>query len=185
MGNGIQAIVSKVLEEYESIVIEASREAAHKGQKNAMEKAKKCLQEYYNAYSPEMYQRKHALQRAISPYWSDSYGGGTASITIGVRYNAGMLAGAYKSNSAYHQTGNTWKVVSEEVKRDSKLFSSDYGKPEPDWILGNYLEGEHGGVYNDGQGTEEKMKKYFETVLPKRIVSYFEEAVLNAAISKI
>ena len=186
MGNSIEAAVNEVLKEYEAIVLEATKEAAHKGQEDAIKKAKQCLQEYYE-WQPEMYDRKYALKRAITPYWGDRTSSSMASITIGVRYNAGALKGAYKSNSKWHQTGDTWRSVPLEYRFNpySKNFSNDYGRPDPNWILENYLAGEHGGVHKDAQGTEEKMNKYFDNELPDRIVSYMEAALFGAVAKRL
>lgn len=195
MGKTIESIVDEVLKEYGNIVLEATKEAAHKGQKDVMKKAKRYLKEYYNAYPPEMYQRKYALQRAITPYWGDSTTSNMASITIGVKYNAGALKGAYRSNSKWHQSGDVWKSVPANLKinmtrgvqfdDNQRDFFGNFGTPEPNWILDNYLRGEHGGYYNDGRGTAEKMDKFFDGELQYRIAKYMEKALFGAAIKRM
>ena len=144
-----------------------------------------------------MYQRKYALKRAITPYWGDRTSSGMASITIGVRYNASGLKGAYKSNSRWHQTGDVWRSVPDNLKFDAfgkrisfnndqqSDFFGSFGKPDPNWILDRYLEGSHGGYHRDSQGTEEKMNKYFDTELPDRIVSYMETAIFSAVAKRL
>ena len=180
MGNSIEAVVSEILKDYENIILEATKEAAHKGQEDIMKKAKKFLQEYYKAYTPERYKRQYALQHSIVPYWKNNSNGTIASFAIGVEYDPSALEGVYRSESKYHQSGNVWKIVPKEVKRDPALFSDDFGTPEPDWILDNYLKGEHGGVYNDRKGTGEKMTKFFDNELPDRIATYMRNAIFDA-----
>lgn len=187
MGSDITGILKAIVEDYKAIALDAAKEAAHKGQEDVMNEAKKYLQEYYAAYSPRMYKRKYALRRAMMPYWGDRSNGSGVSITIGITYNAGALKGAYRSNSAWHQSGSTWKSVPRKYRFNpySKNFSSDYGTPDPNWILDNYLKGEHGGVYNDGQGTEEKMNKFFDNELPNRVEEYFRTALFTAIASRL
>lgn len=185
MGNGVEGVLNEILRDYKAIALAAVKEAAHKGQDDIMKEAKQYLQEYYSNYTPSMYQRKHALRRAIMPYWADRSSSSSASITIGVQYNAGALNGAYTSNSKYHKSGGEWKVVPDNVRYNSDLFSSDFGTPESDWILENYLQGEHGGYYNDGMGTEEKMNKFLDNELPARIEKYMQEALISAISSRL
>ena len=185
MGNGIEGVLNEILRDYKAIALAAAKEAAHKGQDDIMKEAKQYLQEYYNSYTPSMYQRKNALRRAIMPYWADRSNSSSASITIGVQYNAGALKGAYRSNSKYHQSGDVWKIVPNNVRYNSDLFSSDFGTPDPNWILDNYLKGEHGGYYNDGMGTEEKMNKFLDNELPARIEKYMQTALINAISSRL
>ena len=187
MGSDITGVLKAIVDNYKTIALDAAKEAAHKGQKNVMDEAKKYLQEYYTAYSPDMYKRKYALKRAIMPYWADRSSGNGVSITIGVTYNAGALKGAYKSNSAWHQSGGAWRSVPLEYRFNpySKNFSSDYGTPDPNWILDNYLKGEHGGVYNDGQGTETKMNNFLDNELQDRIAEYMQSALFGAIASRL
>ena len=187
MGSDITGALKAIVADCKAIALEAAKDAAHKGQKDVMDEENKYLQEYYSAYSPKMYQRKHALRRAMMPYWGDKSGTSSVSITIGITYNAGALKGAYRSNSAWHQSGSVWKTVplNKRFNPYSKDFSSDYGIPDPNWILDNYLAGEHGGVYNDGQGTEEKMNKFFDNKLPNQVEEYFRTALFTAIASRL
>ena len=185
MGNNVSGVLNGILEDYKAIALEAVKDAAHKGQKDVMNEAKRYLEEYYSNYNPKMYTRKYALKRAILPYWGDKSGGNGVSISIGVQYNAGALKGAYRSNSAYHQSGGVWRSVPDGVRHNSDLFSSDFGTPDPNWILDNYLAGEHGGYYSDGQGTEEKMTRFFDNELPKRLETYIQNSLLGAIASRL
>lgn len=187
MGNNIDGVLNKILQDYKAIALEAVKDAAHKGQQDIMEEAKKCLQEYYSSYNPKMYKRKYALKRAIMPYWGDGSNNKGVSVTIGVTYNAGALKGAYRSNSKWHQTGDAWRSVPLEYRFNPYVdnFSSDYGIPDPNWILENYLQGEHGGVYNDGQGTWDKMETFFNKELPDRINTYIRSSLVTAIASRL
>ena len=194
MGNSIEAAVNEVLKEYKSIVLEATKEAAHKGQEDAIKKAKQCLREYYR-WQPKMYKRTRSLHKAMFPYWGDRSSSSMASITIGVRYNAAALQGIYESNSKWHQTGSVWRSVPNSLKvgmtkgvnfddNQSDFFGS-FGKPEPNYILDNYLEGIHGEAHMDPQGTAEKMDRYFDNELPNLVAQYMETALFNAVAKRL
>lgn len=184
MGDNIEKVLNGILENYKAVALEAVKDAAHKGQEDIMKEAKNYLDEYYKNYRPKVYKRKYALKRAILPYWSDKSGSKGISISIGVQYNAGALKGAYKSNSKFHQSGDVWKSVPWKVRNDPKMFSSDFGVPDPNWILENYMQGIHPWGQTDGQDTEEKMNKFFDEELPNRLEKYVQTAIFNAIDSK-
>jgi hypothetical protein len=192
MGNSIEAVVNKILQDYENIILEATREAAHKGQEDVMKEAEQYLQEYYK-WQPRMYKRTHRLKHAMSPYNKEDFRGNSAFITIGVEYDSGALQGFYKSNSKWHQSGDVWRSVretfgslySKSTRNSSPYFSSDFGVPEPDWILDNYLQGEHGGYHRDAMGTADKMNKFIDNELPSRIEGYMQSAIIGALKSRM
>lgn len=191
MGNNIEAFVAKILDDYENIILEATREAAHKGQEDVMKEAEQYLQEYYQ-WQPAMYKRTHRLKHAMSPYEKESVQGDSAIMTIGVEYDPGALKGFYKSGSKWHQSGDVWRSVretfgslySKSTRESSLYFSSDFGTPEPHWILENYLQGEHGGYHKDAMGTADKLNRFIDNELPSRIEGYMQSAIMGALKSR-
>lgn len=182
MGNNIDKVFNEILKDYEAIAMDAIKDAAHKGQKDIMDEAKKYLNKYYKNYKPKMYKRTYRLKRAIIPYWSDRSNGKKILISIGVQYNAAALKGAYRSNSPYHQYGDEWISVSKSNKR---AFSADYGIPEPTWILDNYLAGIHPWAKTDSEGTYDLMSKFFDDELPRHIEEYISGSLVNAFLSRL
>ena len=127
-----------------------------------------------------MYKRTYRLRRAILPYWADRSTGKNIAIEVGVQYKSSALAGAYRSHSKYHQSGSTWKQV---TNRDSA--GTDNGIPEPDWILNNFLEGYHPWAQQDDESTNSLMEEFFEIQLPGRIGQYVQEELFNAIAGKL
>ena len=194
MGNSITTVVNKILEDYENIILDATKEAAHKGQEDIMKEAKRYLQEYYN-WRPKMYKRTRNLQRAMSPYSDNTVQGNTAFFTIGVEYDPDLLKGFYKSNSKWHQSGNVWKSVPDSLKigmtKGVKFegaqaeFFGNFGTPEPEYILGNYLEGIHGEAHMDTRSPADKLDNFFKNELPDRIEAYMQSAIVGALKSRM
>lgn len=185
MGNNVEGVLDEILKDYKALARQAVKDAAHKGQKDIMKEAKNYLKEYYASYSPRMYKRTKSLQRAIVPVWGNGSSKNNILIEFGVEYDAGALEGVYKSNSKYHQSGDVWKIVPNDVRKNSSLFSPDYGTPEADWILENFLRGEHGGMQRDFNATYTLMTDFFENELPRRIESYIESALFGAVVKKL
>lgn len=174
-GASIEAALNAAIQNYMSISIQAAKDAAHQIQGAIVKEAYDYLARYYSNYSPRMYDRQYKLRRTIMPYWSSSSGKNSISITVGVQYSSGALAGAYKSNSRFHQTGNTWRVVT-----DYSDLSNDYGMPEGSYILDKFLMGEHPNAVTDSESTQSLMEEYFNNVIPGMIDNLFFSAVLGA-----
>ena len=138
------------------------------------------LQKYYTNYTPKRYNRTHRLKRAILPYWADKTGKNGISIEVGVQYKSSALKGAYRSNSSWHQSGDTWRSVTDRSK-----FSSDNGIPEPEWILNNFLEGVHPWAQTDGESTNSLMEEFFDNELPNRINQYVQDELFAAITSRL
>lgn len=201
MAKDINAIFEDIINDAASVAVAAVKNASNQVQKDVCEQAEKNLKKYYSSYSPSMYQRTNKLRRAILPYYADRSSAKNIRIEVGVQYNAGALAGAYKSNSWYHQGGGNW------VSRNNGNFnfnSSSNGIPQPDWILSNFLEGVHPrtkyiGWIDEDSGRERRdyvydpvetesqydlMKNYFDTVLMDKIDGYVASAIEGAILSK-
>lgn len=174
-GGSIEAALRKAINNYMSLSLDAAKDAAHQIQGAIMKEAYDYLARYYANYSPSMYDRQYKLRRSIMPYWKDSSGSNSISITVGVKYSSGALAGAYRSNSRFHQTGDTWRVV-----EDYSDVSSDYGRPEGSWILNNFLLGIHPPAAQDAESTQSLMEDYFNNVIPGMVNDLFFSAILGA-----
>lgn len=173
---------ASIIKDCQAIAIEAVGNAAQLVQIDIVNEAKSYLQKYYGSYRPRRYKRTNYLQNAITPVFERSAGKQTASFEIGVEYDSSKLVGHYKSNSRYHQSGDTW------VSRTSGGFNFDSqsnGIPQPDWILSNFLEGEHGGYHKDSESTNSLMEDFFEIQLPKRIEQYVQNELFAAITSRL
>lgn len=181
MAQSIDDAFAAIIKDCQAVAVEAVKNAAKKTQNDIVKEADSYLQKYYSNYpNPKMYNRTYRLKRAIAPYWADRTGKNGVSIEVGVQYKSSALKGAYRSNSAWHQSGDVWKSVTE-----GSPFSSDNGIPEPDWILGNFLEGVHPWAQTDSEFTNTLMEEFFDTKLPGRIEQYVSEALFAAITSRL
>lgn len=197
-GKSLDDILSEIIEDYQAVATKAIKSAAKKVQDDVVKEAYSYLQEYYNNYpNPKRYKRTNRLRRAITPYWADRTGKNGISIEVGVQYSSSGLKGAYRSNSWYHQSGDKW------VSRLDGSFnfnSMNNGIPEPEWILDNFLKGEHpiskrieqNGYYRyeyapkvDKDSTESLMEEFFDTQLPERINKYVQDELFNTLTSML
>ena len=186
MGKNVDSVLDGVLKDTKKLATKAVNSAAHKGQKDIMEEAKDYLKKYYASYTPQIYKRTRNLKKAIVPIFNDKTTDDKIEIEIGVEYDPGLLKGIYQSKSRYHQSGDVWKVVPESVKKDSSLFSSDYGMPEPEWILENFLSGEHGGAhYDPSVATNVLMPNFFDNELRDKLNKYVQDAFLETVINRL
>lgn len=180
-GQSIDAVFAAILEDCQAVAVEAVKSAAKKTQNDIVKEAKNYLQKYYSNYpKPKVYKRTYRLKRAITPYWADRSGKNGISIEVGVQYNSSALKGAYRSNSKWHQSGDTWKSVAK-----GQVLSADNGIPEPDWILNNFLEGIHPWAQDDRESTNSLMQEFFDNQLPNHIEQYVQEGLFNAITSRL
>jgi hypothetical protein len=175
-------VFDDILNNSQEIVVKAVKNAALKAQNDVIKEAKTYLQEYYSNFSPKMYKRTYRLKRAILPYWADRSSGGKVAIEVGVQYKASALKGAYRSNSWYHQHGDVWI---DRMRGDFNYNSPNNGIPEPEWILNNFLHGQHGGYQQDFNSTITLMEEFFENELPNRIGQYVESELFAAITSRL
>ena len=138
------------------------------------------MKKYYNNYSPKIYKRTFYLKNAITPVFEDKSTKDSISIDVGVKYDSSKLKGHYKSNSRFHQSGDVWKEVT-----DHSHVTSDNGIPEPEWIMGNFLEGVHPWAQTDGESTNTLMEEFFDTKLPNHIDQYVQKALFAAITSRL
>ena len=178
----LDAAFASIIKDCQAIAIEAVGNAAKKVKTDVVKEAESYLQRYYNNYNPRRYKRTNYLQNAITPIFEQMIGNKNASFEIGVEYDSSKLIGHYKSNSWYHQSGGDW------ISRNSSGFnftSQSNGIPQPDWILTNFLEGEHGGYHKDSESTNSLMEEFFEIQLPKRIEQYVQNELFAAITSRL
>ena len=180
----IEKAFKKIEKDFIEISKKAAKEAANKAQADIRKKADQFIDEYYSEYSPKVYKkRKKALYHLVENFYQETATGDGIMIEFGVWYDANKIAGMHKSNSRYHQSGETW------VSRLSSEFSfdsSDNGIPEPEWITEKFLSGIHpSGLIGDEGGaqytsSDEKMQRFFDKELNDKISSYMNDALLNA-----
>lgn len=177
---GLDAAFAAIIKDCQAVAVEAVKNAAKKTQKDILKEADNYLQRYYSNYTPKRYKRTHQLQNAIKPVIEDHSTGASTSIEVGVEYDSSALKGAYRSNSRWHQSGGAWKSVV-----DYTDFSSDNGIPEPEWIMGNFLEGIHPWAQTDGESTNSLMEEFFDIQLAGRIEKYVQEELFAAITSRL
>lgn len=184
-GQSIDAVFDGIIKDCQAIAAEAVKNAAKKVQDDVLKEAENYLQKYYSNYNPKRYRpRSKQLQKSITPVLEDHSSNASISIEVGVEYDSSKLKGAYHSNSPWHQSGNTWRVVTADRKKNGP-FSSDNGIPEPEWIMNNFLEGVHPWAQRDKDSTDSLMKKFFDTQLPNRIGQYVQDELFSVIISRL
>ena len=179
-GQSIDAVFDEIIKDCQAVATEAAKNAAKKVQDDVIKEAESYLQHYYNNYHPKKYKRTYQLKNSIVPVIEDSSGKNGISIEVGVEYDSSKLKGAYHSNSPWHQSGETWRSVADYSK-----FSSDNGIPQPDWILDNFLKGEHGGYQRDFNATYTLMMDFFDNQLPNKIDKYVQEELFNVITRRL
>lgn len=178
----IDAVFATIVKDCQAIAIKSVKNAAKTAQDDILKEANSYLQLYYNNYNPRRYRRTNRLKRAILPYWADKTNKNGVSIEVGVQYNFSALKGIYKSNSWYHQNGDTWI---DRMRGDFNFNSPNNGVPEPEWILDNFLKGEHGGAQRDFNGTYTLMPKFLEKQLPDKINQYVQNELFDTITSRL
>lgn len=179
-GQSIDATFAAILKDCQAVAVEAVKNAAKKAQDDIVKEAKTYLQHYYDNYTPKKYKRTYYLKNAIKPVFEDNSNAKNISIEVGVEYDSRSLSGHYKSNSRFHQSGDVWKVVT-----DHSHVTGDNGIPEPEWIMENFLSGQHGGYQQDADSTNTLMVQFFENELPGRIEQYVKDSLWDAITSRL
>ena len=191
-------VMNSIAKDAKKIASTVAKDIAKKAQKKIVDEARNNVQKYYDSYSPRTYNRQYKLRRSIIPYYTDKTNNRQISIEVGVQYDSGALKGAYKSNSWYHKSGETWKSRNSS---NFDFYSSSNGVPDPDWIMNNFLESLHPitTVSETGNGreysytpvkgpdkTQEQMLNEFidKEIIPG-ITSDTEQALFDAIIQYI
>jgi hypothetical protein len=171
---------NEILNGAKDIAKSAVLSAASTVQQDIVREAESYLQMYYDNYTPKSYKRKYNLKKAIVPVFENNSNKGTISYVVGVEYSSWKLHGLYKSNSRFHQSGDTWKSV-----KDHSKLTTDNGIPEPDWILENFLEGVHPWAQDDAESTNTLMRDFFDNKLPDRINQYVQKELFDKITSRL
>ena len=182
MAGSIDAAFAAIMKDCQAIAAEAVKSAAMKAQDDIIAEADKYLQYYYDSYKPKKYKRTKQLKNAIKPIFKDNGFGNGGSIEIGVKYDASPLMNAYHSNSWYHKSGTHWIA---RPSGDFDFDSQNNGIPEAEWILDNFLRGQHGGAQQDFNSTNTLMLDFFDNELPNRINQYVQESLFGAITSRL
>lgn len=171
--------VDDILKDYKSAMKEAVKFAAKQTEVDLMEKAHSCLQEYYDNFDPNRYDRTDTLQYAFLPYKDITYGSDKIVGSVGVEYSAGMLE---------------QMMPPPEYSKNGKLIhsgyygSSKYQPVDTRWVLDNYLRGVHPytdkeseyyEIY-DNKSPNEKMNEFI-----KDYAKTFDENVLAGLLAQI
>ena len=175
----IDDVFAEILKDSRAIAVEVIESSAKNAQIDFLLKARSLVDKYYDNYTPRYYKRTNQLKKSIVPVFEGKTKKGSPEVTIrvGVEYDSTLLEGLYQSNSRWHQSGDTWKPV-QDYSEES--FRSDYGVPEPGWILDNFLKGYHPWAQNDGESTNKLMKKFVEKEIDDILNGYIQSALMDA-----
>lgn len=180
--------VDDLLKDYKSAMKIAVKFAAQKAEEDLMAKAKSCLEEYYDSYEPNRYDRTETLQYAFLPYSNIKYGSDKIIGKVGVEYSAEMLAQFIGDPIYYIGRDGTPKV-----KHSGYYGSSNYQPVDTWWVIDNYLRGVHP-VTNGGKTSEDAIYyEIYDDVSPNQkmetfIKNYektFDENVLLGLLGQI
>ena len=178
-GKSIDDAFAAIMKDCREIAVKAVKDAAKETQKDIIKEANRSLIHYYESYRPKKYKRTYNLHKAIQPIFEDRSTNDNISITIGVAYDAKPLIGLYSSNSWYHQSGDAWTPVWERKR------NQDNGIPEPEWILGNFLEGIHPWAQTDTESADSMMEDFFKTQVDNRAWQHIQDLFFNAIDSRL
>jgi hypothetical protein len=148
-----EAAVREFKKNYSKIIKEAVVYATEKAEGEVYTKALSCLAEYYMSYDPESYKRTYNLENAFMPYKSVTKNDTHIISTVGVEYNSAAIDGVYWSGSEKYG-----------AKKNKDGHITQYGHPDSNWILNNYLDGIHPATngYPKADGTTSV--EYFEII---------------------
>lgn len=120
--NDFTNAIKELKKNYKQVLMEAVQHATEEAQKDVYNKALTCLEEYYASYDPTSYRRSESLEYAFLPYKHITQNSSYIISTVGVEYNADLLA-AY-AGSSYDA-------------------SKKHGRADANWVIDNYLDGIH------------------------------------------
>ena len=195
MSQNLDKMFRQIQKNSEELAMAAMIKAADNAFNLARQEAKNCLTNYLKR-KPTIYKRLNPspLSKALlvsKPKLSEK--GGHCVISFAIRYDSTVIKGAYKSNSWWHQSGDTWVSRFDEPNK-FKFDSQANGIPDSGWILNNYLEGIHPGWTVDSNGNlvdrgwkdavkpAETMKNFFEKELHEKAGQLIYEAMQGAIV---
>ena len=119
----LESAINELRKNYRTVLKQAVQYATEEAEKDVHQRALSCLEDYYNNYEPNSYDRSDSLRHSFLPYKSVKSNGHYLISTVGIEYNADALE-AY-APSSYNA---------------SKKYD---GRVDTEWVIDNYLEGIH------------------------------------------
>lgn len=148
-----EAAIKEFKKNYSQIIEEAVAYATRKAEGDVYTKALSCLEEYYMSYDPESYKRNYNLENAFMPYERITKSDTHIISTVGVEYNPAALDGAYWSGSEKYG-----------AQKNQEGHIVEYGRPDSNWILNNYLDGIHPTTNGYPKASGTTSVEYFEII---------------------
>lgn len=190
MSQNLDKLFKQIQKNSEQLAMDAMMNAASQAYTLAQQEAAKCLANYLKK-TPKRYKRMTPSPLKSATLWQKptlKTKGNVCSIVIALRYDSSRIKGVYKSNSWWHQSGDTWISRFDEPER-FRFDRQDNGIPDSGWILNNYLEGVHPGWYNgkdygwkDAAKPKETMKNFFEKELYEQAGPLIYKAMQGAIV---
>lgn len=182
--SAVKKAIDEILENFKPAMEEAVNNAVMTAEKDFLQEAFYCLEEYYSNYDTERYSRTDTLQYAFLPYAKVRFLKDRVKGSVGVRYSPEELA--------MHMPPPTTKL-SGEISHTGYYGSSKYQPVDAWWVIDNYLKGVHpvtnGGITTqtsryyeiyDDISPDQKMKKF-----ERQYVKTFNENVSTELIKQI
>lgn len=135
--------IKELMKDYKKATMKAVEYASNKAVEDIFRYAHTCLEEYYESYDPNIYNRTDTLGNAFLPYLKITDNGNQIVSVAGVEYSPTVLD----------------MFIQDEIYRGSKK----YGHADAEWVIDNYLRGVHPAT-NGGTTTETTL--YYEVVDP-------------------
>lgn len=148
-----EAAIKEFKKNYEKIIEEAVMYATQKAEGNVYTKALSCLAEYYESYDPESYKRTYNLENSFMPYKHITKNDTHIISTVGVEYDSSVLDGVYWSGSEKYG-----------AQKNEEGRITQYGHPDSNWILNNYLDGIHPSTNGHPKALGTTSVEYFEII---------------------
>lgn len=190
MSQKLDKIFKQIQKNSEELAINAMMGAANQAFILTKKEAANCLKNYLQK-KPKIYKRMTPSPLKAATTWAGpkiNNKGNMCIISFALRYDSSRIKGVYKSNSWWHQSGDTWVSRFDESKK-FRFDSQDNGIPDSGWILNNYLEGIHPGWVNgedrgwsDAEKPAATMKNFFENELPKQAGPLIYKAMQGAIV---
>ena len=195
MSQNLDKLFKQIQKNSEKLAMDAMMSAANEAFVLAKKEANNCLDNYFKK-TPKIYKRLTPSPLKNATLWLKPTlrtKGDSCQIVFALRYDSTKIKGVYKSNSWWHQSGDTW-VSRFDNPGDFKFDKQDNGIPDSGWILGNYLEGVHPGWYvnsdkqcvdhgwKDAKKPKETMKNFFEKELYEKAGTLIYKAMQGAVV---
>jgi hypothetical protein len=176
----INVVFENILKDSKKNASSAVATAARSLEKHMMKIADRCLEGYYQNYTPNVYERTKHLHNAVKPIYINHSSRGNISYEVGVEYDSSRLENWYYSNSQYHQSGNKWVSV-----RGLPAAGSNFGVPDSGWILTNYLTGVHPWAQTDSINTHKTFINFINNKAQAHINKYVMKSIESKILSKL